>query len=292
VSGTCLNCGTSLVGAFCHQCGQAADTRAHPTLREVAIDTWDEVVQVDGRVARTLRTLLTRPGQLTIESARGRRAAFVPPVKLYLWCSVVYFAIAAFSPDTGKTPNVRLTGVDSIRVARDFDRAAARQGLDSAEADSLRKRGTAWLIPLVEGAQRMEQNPAGYQRAFLSNVPKLMFLLVPFYAAIVALFFRGTRYPEHLHFALHLHAVMFLLLAVCELPSWIPSGSGRAVADFITKSVLLLGMPVYSVVAMRRVYARAWGGTIGRAIGIGTVYGLIAGTSLLLVVFLTAVMFR
>jgi hypothetical protein len=282
--GSCLNCGTLLAGAFCHQCGQAGDTRARPTLREVFADTWDEVIQLDGRVVRTLRLLLRRPGQLTLESARGRRASFVPPVKLYLWCSVLYFAAAAFSPDAGEESVVRVTGADSAVVAKG--------GRDSAAPDSLRRDSASWKQRLVDGSVRMRENPVAYQRAWLSNVPKLMFVLVPFYAAIVSLFFWGRRYPEHLHFALHLHAVLFLVLAVRELPTWIPAGTWRTVSTGVTKALLLIGMPLYSILAMRRVYQRGWGGTIARALGVGAVYGLIAGLALLALVFLTVAMLR
>ena len=53
----CLNCGASLRGAFCSECGQRA-IAPYPTVREMLGDAWQELSGYDGRFARTFRTLL------------------------------------------------------------------------------------------------------------------------------------------------------------------------------------------------------------------------------------------
>ena len=85
----CLNCGTPLQGAFCAACGQRA-VPPNPTVRELAGDAWHELSGYDGRIMSTIRGLV-RPGFLTREYLEGRRAHYVPPVRLYLVVSVVYF---------------------------------------------------------------------------------------------------------------------------------------------------------------------------------------------------------
>ncbi|MEO7711492.1 MAG: hypothetical protein ABIV10_01080 [Gemmatimonadaceae bacterium] len=49
-----------------------------------------------------------------------------------------------------------------------------------------------------------------------SAIPKTLFVLVPFFASLVALVHwkNWRRYPQHLAFALHLHAVLFLALSL------------------------------------------------------------------------------
>ena len=63
----CLNCGAQLSGAFCSECGQRA-VPSHPTVRELASDAVAELSGWDGRLARTVRLLILRPGQLTLGS--------------------------------------------------------------------------------------------------------------------------------------------------------------------------------------------------------------------------------
>ena len=78
--GACLNCGEPLSGPFCSKCGQRA-IPAYPTLRELAGDAWQELSGYDGRVVRTFRSLMRRPGALTLEVLEGHRARYVSPVR-------------------------------------------------------------------------------------------------------------------------------------------------------------------------------------------------------------------
>lgn len=78
----CLNCGTTLTGAYCAACGQQRVDLVVPTwhvLREAFADATD----IDGRLLRTARALLS-PGKLTVEFLQGRRAPYVGPLKLFL----------------------------------------------------------------------------------------------------------------------------------------------------------------------------------------------------------------
>jgi hypothetical protein len=92
--GRCPNCGTPVTDVYCGRCGQK-DKPLDPTLRELAVDVLGEVTDVDGKLLRSLRYLLTRPGFLSREHAEGRRAAYVSPVRLYLIFSVAFFAAAS-----------------------------------------------------------------------------------------------------------------------------------------------------------------------------------------------------
>jgi hypothetical protein len=78
----CLNCGTPLSGPFCSSCGQRAVPQ-NPTVAELTNDAWQELSGYDGRIMATVRGLL-RPGQLTSTYLAGRRAHFLPPLRIYL----------------------------------------------------------------------------------------------------------------------------------------------------------------------------------------------------------------
>src|SRR6188472_541842 len=93
----CPNCGPTLEGPFCAQCGQKA-TPLNPSLRDILHDVVDEVLNVDSKIFKSVRLLLTRPGFLSREQFGGRRIRYVSPIRLYLLCSLVYFAVVAFAP--------------------------------------------------------------------------------------------------------------------------------------------------------------------------------------------------
>ncbi len=88
----CENCRTPLQGGFCHQCGQ----NAHNPLRSfghAVEEVFESFWHLDGRIFRTLRTLLS-PGKLANEYLAGHRAPFVAPLRLFVILSVLTFFVA------------------------------------------------------------------------------------------------------------------------------------------------------------------------------------------------------
>ena len=95
----CRNCSASLEGPFCARCGQKA-APLNPTVGRLARDVAHELVDLDGRIFRTVRLLLTRPGFLSLEHFAGRRARYISPIRLYLFFSVFFFAASALYAST------------------------------------------------------------------------------------------------------------------------------------------------------------------------------------------------
>jgi hypothetical protein len=60
-------------------------------------DMIGDLFDADSRVWRTLWPLAFRPGLLTLEYLRGRRARYTPPFRMYLVLSLVFFVLASFS---------------------------------------------------------------------------------------------------------------------------------------------------------------------------------------------------
>jgi hypothetical protein len=71
-----------LGGTYCAACGQRAVDPAAPTW-QVAREAVGEAADLDGRVLTTARAL-ARPGRLTAEFLRGRRAPYLGPLKVAL----------------------------------------------------------------------------------------------------------------------------------------------------------------------------------------------------------------
>ena len=93
----CLNCGTELRGQYCGKCGQRARGRLI-SLWELLQDAFGDLFELDSRLWQTLTPLLIRPGRLTRDYLEGKRARYMPPFRMYLVLSVVFFVVAFFNP--------------------------------------------------------------------------------------------------------------------------------------------------------------------------------------------------
>src|ERR1700723_3819701 len=91
----CKNCDAVLLGRFCANCSQAANVHV-PTTTELVHEMLEGITHSDSRLWRTLTTLWFKPGKLTEEFVAGRRVAYLPPFRLYLIVSIVFFLIASF----------------------------------------------------------------------------------------------------------------------------------------------------------------------------------------------------
>lgn len=93
----CLNCGAELRGQYCGTCGQRARNRLI-SLWELLSEAFGDLFELDSRLWRTLIPLLIRPGRLTRDYLEGRRARYMPPFRMYLVLSVIFFVVAFFDP--------------------------------------------------------------------------------------------------------------------------------------------------------------------------------------------------
>jgi Protein of unknown function (DUF3667) len=65
------------------------------TMRSLFQDVVHDLTDLDSRVWRTLITLLTRPGKLSNEFIAGRRTFYLPPFRLYLVLSLIFFLLVS-----------------------------------------------------------------------------------------------------------------------------------------------------------------------------------------------------
>jgi hypothetical protein len=96
--GHCANCGATLHGTHCHQCGQPVKGMIRP-LSGLTADVIDSVFNVDSRILRTLGPLYFRPGFLTTEYFIGRRVRYVTPFRLFFFLTVIAFLVTQIYSD-------------------------------------------------------------------------------------------------------------------------------------------------------------------------------------------------
>lgn len=292
----CLNCGSSLVEAFCARCGQRNVDMRVPA-RDLALDAVEDGLSVDSRMARTVVPFLLRPGFLTREWASGRRARYSSPLRLYLLSSFVFFLVTGVA---GEGNPIRFDATmgdeEAERVRADLsaagvpaDVSAAATGAGEAphvppgtEAQHERLRGQGWLGRTIDDRwQAFARMPRDEFRkridaAFRDWVPRVMFFLVPAAVLILALLWRRHWLSEHVVLALHLHAFAFTMFTLLLGARLLPWAWPRAVLA----PVLSVVLPVYVVLALRRVYGQRWRWTLPKALAAAFLYLLALGIGL------------
>ena len=114
-SAHCRNCNTPLLGSYCHICGQKELNFQRP-FYSLMVEALRETLDVDGRLARTLGTLIVKPGVLTQSYLAGRRQQYTPPLRLYLVVSLLFFLIIAWLARRGFLFEVNANTTDEVRV--------------------------------------------------------------------------------------------------------------------------------------------------------------------------------
>ncbi len=297
---SCQNCEVPLDGPFCAQCGQRADTHV-PALTEVGHDIVHSVLHLDGRVWRTLRSLLFRPGELTNEYIRGRRQRYLPPFRLYLVVSVAFFAISSLLPNDGLVqvadrpgsveapivvggkqpekpagPAVEGTSPEAVRgmVAVETPaNCAVDTGLPALDA----RLGEACRKIAADRGKRLGQ-------VFFRTAPKLMFAFLPVMAAVSLLFYwrPRRRYVEHLVLYFHTHSLTFLALLASSLVGLLgrPGLPGAGLFELVS-SLLVAWVPYYVFRAMRVVYGESRRRTLAKFVTIGSIYVTLLGITMI-----------
>lgn len=115
-------------------------------------------------------------------------------------------------------------------------------------------------------------NEATFERDFINNMPKMMFILLPIFALLLKILYirRDRLYVEHLVFALYYHAFVFLLFSAVTL-----IGSGWL------QMIAFWGVVVYLFLAMLRVYRQSIFKTLLKFGGLLMIYGLTLAAALL-----------
>jgi len=257
----CLNCGAAVANSYCSVCGQ--ETTLHvPSAAEFIHEFIGHYVALEGKLWRTLKLLVAKPGMLTKEYLEGRRARYVLPLRLFLTFSILFFAVLKFQG----TP-----------VAQFDDKEAQTRPHAAAPADATLgpdRQFQHWIeqnLPKVAAKwKQYEAAPPAEQQhlaraAFFSYTPYAMFLLMPVFALYLKLLYLGSgrRYGEHLLFALHTNAFAYLLITVAML---LPSG----LLTFCAICWLLAYLPL----AMRRVYGGKRFATVLRWIVLALLHGV------------------
>lgn len=88
----CLNCGTTVIGRYCHVCGQE-NVETKESFWSLSKHFVFDILHFDGKFFETLKYLLIKPGSVAQRYCEGKRNSYLHPIRMYLFTSAVFFLI-------------------------------------------------------------------------------------------------------------------------------------------------------------------------------------------------------
>ncbi|HLZ66446.1 MAG TPA: DUF3667 domain-containing protein [Aliidongia sp.] len=295
----CANCGAAVAGRFCGDCGQSRHDHSRSII-EIVHELVAHHLFLDGKMMATVLALLLRPGLLTRAFIEGRRVRFVSPIRLYLFASFAFFlalwasgfamiqfhiphqAVAALAAGD-KFEATPQDGADwpvfeILKPAREGealpDAIKSRLSLDDAMTQDGEKTPDGQM--LVTLAQRLTDgfsialaHPRALNPVLDEWLPRMLIVTLPFTALLLAPFGRkrGLYFVDHVAFALHLQAFVFVLglIVIAVRLLWPGLALGWP---------LFLVFTLYGYVAYLRTYPGNWLWAAVKLAIIGSIYGL------------------
>lgn len=306
----CPNCNFAFaaVNNYCPNCGQENHDLNMP-FSHVVLEVLEGTFHFDTKIFRTLKLLLFKPGQLTAAFIQNKRAPFVPPIRLYIFVSFIFFLVLAADVlhkgeeaevkqlDTAKISLTEGVSVSGKKVAMQGPVAFDIAGINSANIKTLYHEPDSRISALLTQNQ---YEPTPFKIAairklskflvaekevqthkFLKMLSVLMFLLMPLFALIMksAYFRQKIHYIQFLIISLHYHCFVFILFTLAFLLEAFTGWNGF-LAGALAVSFL------YLLLEQRYLFRQGFGKTLAKTMYVSGFYVL----NLALFMFLAAVL--
>lgn len=272
---TCKNCETTFEGHFCPNCGQSVKDFDRP-FKILFFDIMANMWAFDTRVLKTLKSLILKPGNMALDYVNGRRARYMPPFRLYIFISFIFFLLL----------NISATN----RVNKDWDLLTVKERGDTLTSN----RNSVISITRDDNPDdskssrdlidEIESNKEYYVSKFFTVLSWSLFILMPLYASFLWMMFRKRHkyFLGHFIFAINQHAFLFLIFIILLTVNFI----------FPQKSIypenwLLLLFPLYIVTGCRKLYSEKWRKIVFRSFAAIFLYMIVMLFAIMIVAYLT-----
>lgn len=244
----CPNCGFHTSHNYCAQCGQ--QTHLHKdTFWGLVLHFVEHYFHYDSKFRQTLKTLVVKPGTLTIAYWNNQRARYIPPISLYIFISSIYFIVAflvlpntapfqAIEADRVKAEQLAYSSVSTENTANIPNTALHYETLSFKQKLQLIAQDGVAISDFV-----------GKVKQYVS---KLFFFTLPFLAFFLQLLFyrrKDLLFVDHAVFSLHLHCMYFVVMLTQQLAML-----ANTVIANIYIGITSIGLILYAALAFRNVY--------------------------------------
>jgi hypothetical protein len=238
---TCPTCSCVVSTPYCPICGETRLNAHDLTLRGFIGQVIEALSNIDARLIRSFRCLVTRPGDLTVAYLTGQRKPYILPFPLFLVANLAFFGVQSLT-----SANIFSTPLDGH--------------LHGQMWSSVAQQLVTQRLAAVETS--IDLYAPVFNQAVLMNAKSLIILMVLVFALLPPILFhrRDRPFVAHFVFSLHLYAFLLLLfcvaLGVAEIDVWFGGvGLDSENVDHALSIVLLMTCALYLFAATRRVYS-------------------------------------
>jgi uncharacterized protein DUF3667 len=310
----CPNCGAEEVGKFCPNCGQSNKDFNKP-IKEIFGDLLDSI-NLDIRLLNTLIPFFIKPGFLAQEYFKGKRKRYVPPMRMYMFVSIIFFFLIQYVDNDQLKENIlNLDNDPSKNISVSLNNNLSQDSLYNIEGISEEVNDTAKNSEVItlanfgeQDLEKMKQDVLedttstdaekeiaigginAYEKKdlffnkFMKNISYVLFLLMPFFGLILALILWRSKklYVHHLIFSINFHAFIFGLSSVIII-------LGEILSEKIYGTIMYLwwGIPLYLMFGIRRYYNRKYIGSFFKSLGALSLYGFVISIVIVLLLVFT-----
>jgi hypothetical protein len=221
---TCQNCGNSVTVRFCPSCGQE-NTETKKSFHYLFTHFLEDLVHYESSFWKAIKYLLFAPEKLSLTYLSGKRKAFMAPVRLFIFINIVSFII--FSSFTFKEIESEITQEISKSERKEDSLTSEKftlkvnQKTDKIETQTINSNDSSLKekIKLLEKNYTNEQIFQKVFQKFAQNLPKFLFLVMPFFALTLWLTHNKDRwwYFNHGIFTFHYFSSFLLILSITTI---------------------------------------------------------------------------
>lgn len=276
---------------FCPSCGQENHSPNQPIKHYIA-ELIETVFHLDSKFFLSIKTMLTAPGKMTYEFNQNKRNRFMPPMRLYVFISFVFFILfqipkkeeAAQIGNKEVIPtaltdsssfNFTLSDTGFVRIKNKPTRKFGLIDISADDAD--------WAFLKNAKPEQVDSilicndiTPNFITRNFYKQWLKFstedstistrltekiikyfsiaLFFLMPFFAFILFLLHirRKHNYYNYLIFSIHYHSTVFIVFSILSLIQMM------IVLPDMVWGLCIIGLWIYLLIAMKRNYQQSW----------------------------------
>ena len=238
----CLNCGIEVAGRFCQQCGQE-NVEVKESFFQLLRHFVEDLTHFDGKLWKTVKLLLFKPGSLTKLYIEGKRASYIHPIRMYIFVSAVFFLFmftgeAPVKPESaGSKANTSKDFASGLQEGLELDLDndtvnyktiaaynAAQQKLPSSKKDNwldavIKKKG----IELNEkyGGDNLKIGKALIEK-FENYFSRMLYISLPIFAFFIWVLYRRNKnhfFVDHIIFSIHIYCAFYIILFITQIVS-------------------------------------------------------------------------
>ena len=249
----CKTCGHPLEENYCPSCGEKKFDPEELSVKHFVEETFEGMIHFDNKFFHTLRTLVAKPGQLSLDYVQGKRAVYMKPVQFFLVVNLLFFFLILYN-------------LYSLPL---YNYITYKPFIGYHTREIVQQKINATHLTTGEFEQLFNEKIQADSKEYI-------FLFIPFYAFVFwAIFFAYKKnLVEHLIFATHFVAFVlcwfFLQNFLIGIPFYFFTHDNYSqIFDTIISILTGAVVAVYFMLAARRFYQKGWWWIVVTGLAVG-----------------------